>query len=143
MAVAPAAVVPVMPAIAKSTTCSESPSTSLSLVSTLPVTAMSSVTETGPSAVATGSSFTGTRLIATDPSDTETYTYQGVPVVALGGAYLRQQTFEDTFERDDLERVFTEVLSGTTIGYYLTWQRYQSGQPGVGAFGNYVPIEVQ
>jgi hypothetical protein len=34
-------------------------------------------------------------------------------------------------------------LSGTTIGYYQTWQRFQNGQSGVGAFGNYVPIEVQ
>ena len=34
-------------------------------------------------------------------------------------------------------------LSGTTLGYCLTWQRFLSGQPGIGAFGNVAPIEIQ
>ncbi|TDJ71262.1 MAG: hypothetical protein E2O39_08625 [Planctomycetota bacterium] len=34
------------------------------------------------------------------------------------------------------------TLAGTTIGYYESWQRFQSG-PGGGTFTNYVPIEVQ
>ena len=34
-------------------------------------------------------------------------------------------------------------LSGTTLGYCLTWQRFLSGQPGVGAFGNVAAIEIQ
>lgn len=46
------------------------------------------------------------------------------------------------------ELSYTEAIPantppGTTLGYYLTWQRFLSGQPGVGAFGNYVAIEVQ
>jgi subtilisin family serine protease len=34
-------------------------------------------------------------------------------------------------------------LSGTTLGYCLTWQRFLSGQPGVGAFGNVASIDIQ
>jgi serine protease len=34
-------------------------------------------------------------------------------------------------------------LSGTTLGYCLTWQRFLSGQPGIGAFGNVAAIEIQ
>jgi subtilisin family serine protease len=34
-------------------------------------------------------------------------------------------------------------LSGTTLGYYLTWQRFLSGQPGIGAFGNVAAIEIR
>jgi len=34
-------------------------------------------------------------------------------------------------------------LSGTTLGYCLTWQRFLSGQPGIGAFGNAAAIEIQ
>ncbi len=34
-------------------------------------------------------------------------------------------------------------LAGTTLGYMLTWQRFLSGQPGTGAFGNTAAIQIQ
>ena len=34
-------------------------------------------------------------------------------------------------------------LSGTTMGYFQNWQRFISGQPGIGAFGNYAPLDIE
>lgn len=46
------------------------------------------------------------------------------------------------------ELVFTATIPagatpGTTLGYFQNWQRFQNGQPGLGAFGNLVPLVVQ
>lgn len=34
-------------------------------------------------------------------------------------------------------------IPGTSLGTFQGWQRYQSGQPGVGSFANYIPLVVE